>query len=72
MSGVCTPLVTGMSIITESGKGISVRLKPGERWRFKLNKAHENMLSITKGEDVCLVLTVSQFYKDFKIIEREG
>ena len=29
------------------------------------------LILVTKGEDVCLVLTVSQFYKDFKIIERE-
>lgn len=70
MSGVCTPLVNGMSIITESGKGISVHFNPGERWNFKQNKARENMLTVTKGEDVCLVLTVSQFYRDFKIIGR--
>lgn len=48
MSGVCTPLVNGMSIITESGKGISVHFNPGERWNFKQNKAHENMLTVTK------------------------
>ncbi len=70
MSGVCTPLVNGMSIITESGKGISIHFNQGERWKFKQNKARENMLTVTKGEDVCLVLTVSQFYRDFKIIER--
>ena len=70
MSGICTPLVNGMSIITESGKGISVHFNPGERWNFKQNKARENMLTVTKGEDVCLVLTVSQFYRDFKILKR--
>ena len=70
MSGVCTPLVEGMSIITETGKGISVHFNPGERWKFRQNKVRENMLTVTKDEDVCLVMTVSQFYHDFKIIER--
>ena len=49
MSGICTPVVTGMSIITESGKGISVRLKPGERWRFKQNKARHNWIERIGG-----------------------
>jgi len=70
MSGVCTPVVNGMSIINSNSEGISIHFNQGERWKFKQNTAHKDLLTLTKGEDICLVMSVSQFYHDFKIIER--
>ena len=71
MSGICTPICEGISIMNETG-GIAIHFNQGEEWRFHPDRKHEDRLMVDKGNDLAISMTVQQFYQTFEIVEKEA
>lgn len=71
MSGICTPVSDGISMISEEG-GIAVSFNRGDQYNFHMDKRHCDRLLVNVGNYVTINLSVKQFYDTFDVVWRDN
>ena len=69
MSGICTPVINKISMMSEDGS-IAVNFNKGDQFDFHMDERHCDRLVVNVYKNVAISMTVKQFYDTFDIVWR--